>query len=317
MYKNMETVNSKVLIFGEYSVLHDSMALTIPFSKFSGKLCYPKHTAENAIAVLSNNGIREFCKHILENHTDETFKLNMTKLSKELDKGLFFRSNIPQGFGLGSSGALVAVVFLRYLEKAGEFKDDLKEITMDKIQSLKSYLGSLEGHFHGTSSGIDPLSIIINEPLLLKSNKEIVKVNIPTFNENGKHVIFLLNTQVARNTANLVGKFNTACEKDSFKEKLKNTLIQYTNDGINDFLNENTESFYRNIENLVRFQRQEMNYLIPEKYQEVVDNGLENGDYFLKICGSGGGGYMIGFTENWEETQKKLKNEELEILYRY
>lgn len=313
----MERVNSKVLIFGEYSVLHDSMALTIPFSKFSGKLCYPKHSAEDAIAVLSNKGIREFCKHIVENHTDETFKLNMTKLSKELDKGLFFRSNIPQGFGLGSSGALVAVVFLRYLEKAGEFKDDLKEITMDKIQSLKSYLGSLEGYFHGTSSGIDPLSIIINQPLLLKSNKEIVKVDIPEFKENGKHVIFLLNTQVARNTANLVSKFNTACEKYSFKEMLKNTLIQYTNDGINDFLNGNTESFYKNIENLVRFQRQEMNYLIPEKYQEVVDNGLENGDYFLKICGSGGGGYMIGFTENWKETQEKLKNEELEILYRY
>ncbi len=313
----MEIVNSKVLMFGEYSVLHNSMALTIPFSKFSGKLCYPKNLEESAIAVLSNKGIREFCKHIVENHADDSFKLNMTQLAQELDKGLFFRSNIPQGFGLGSSGALVAVVFLRYLEKAGEFKDGLKEITMEKIQSLKSYLGGMEGYFHGTSSGIDPLSIIINEPLLLKSNKDLVKVEIPTYNKSGKNVIFLVNTQVARNTENLVNKFNLACEEASFKAKLENKLIQHTNDGINDFLSGNTEGFYKNLDGIVRFQRQEMSYLIPEKYQGIVDNGLENSDYFLKICGSGGGGYMIGFTERWKETKQKLKGEELEIIYRY
>ncbi|WP_436570317.1 GHMP family kinase ATP-binding protein, partial [Klebsiella pneumoniae] len=84
------------------------------------------------------------------------------KLSRELDKGLFFRSDIPQGFGLGSSGALVAAIFLRYLDKAGDFKDELKHLTMDRIQNLKSYLGALEGYFHGKSSGIDPSSIIIN-----------------------------------------------------------------------------------------------------------------------------------------------------------
>ena len=95
----METVNSKVLVFGEYSVLYNSMALTIPFSKFSGTLCYPKNSDESSIAVLSNKGIREFCKHILENHTDTTFKLNVTKMSKELDKGLFFRSDIPHMTG--------------------------------------------------------------------------------------------------------------------------------------------------------------------------------------------------------------------------
>lgn len=306
-------------MFGEYSLLHDSMALTIPFNKFSGELCYPdkKKKEESHKALLSNKGIREFCKHILENHTDEQFKLNVHELSAELDKGLFFKSNIPQGFGLGSSGALVAAVFLRYLDKAGDFKDELKGITKDQIKNLKNCLGALEGYFHGTSSGIDPLSILINEPLLLKSDKEIVKVNIPEFQENGKHVIFLLNTGLARNTENLVGKFNDACEKESFKAKLEKELIEYTNGGINDFLNANTKSLYKNLENLVQFQMDEMNYLIPKAYQQIVKDGLASKDYFIKICGSGGGGYMLGFTENWEKTQQKLKNEDLEILYRY
>ncbi|MNU74848.1 hypothetical protein D3C71_643600 [compost metagenome] len=313
----MEIVNSKVLVFGEYSVLHNSMALTIPFSKFSGKLCYPENVEENAIAVLSNKGIREFFKHILENHTDDTFKLNVDKLSQELDNGLFFRSDIPQGFGLGSSGALVAAIFLRYLEKAGDFKDELKHLTMDRIQSLKSCLGALEGHFHGKSSGIDPLSIIINKPLLLKANKEIVKVDIPVYNETGKNVVFLLNTQMARNSEKLIEQFNTACKKEDFQHKLETKLIEYTNTGITDFLKGDTENFYLNLEKLVRFQLQEMDYLIPKKYQSIVQQGLDTKDYYLKICGSGGGGYMIGFTQNWEETQQLLQDEDLEVFYRF
>ncbi|AEA45189.1 mevalonate kinase family protein [Fluviicola taffensis] len=313
----MESVHSKILVFGEYGVLHNGMALTIPFSKFSGKLCYPENVEESAIAVLSNKGIREFFKHILENHPDDTFKLNVNELSRELDKGLFFRSDIPQGFGLGSSGALVAAIFLRYLEKAGDFKDELKHLTMERIQSLKSSLGALEGHFHGKSSGIDPLSIIINKPLLLKANKEIVKVDIPVYNETGKNVLFLLNTGVARNSEKLIKKFNSACEKEGFQQKLETELIEYNNAGITDFLKGDTENFYLNLEKIVRFQLQEMDYLIPEKYQSIVQQGLDKKDYYLKICGAGGGGYMIGFTQNWEETQQLLKDEDLEVFYRF
>lgn len=313
----MESVNSKILVFGEYSVLHNGMALTIPFSKFSGQLCYPKNGEESAIAVLSNKGIREFFKHILENHTDETFKLNVNELSRELDKGLFFRSDIPQGFGLGSSGALVAAVFLRYLEKAGDFKDELKHLTMERIQSLKSCLGDLEGHFHGKSSGIDPLSIIINEPLLLKANKEIEKVEIPAYDAAGKNVLFLLNTGMARNSETLIKKFHSAYEKEDFQKKLETKLIKYANAGITDFLKGDTENFYRTLEKLVRFQLDEMHYLIPEKYHSIVQKGLETKNYYLKICGAGGGGFMIGFTQNWEETQQLLKDEELEIFYRF
>lgn len=312
----MESVHSKILVFGEYGVLHNGMALTIPFSKFSGELCYPKDE-ESSMAILSNKGIREFFKHILENHTDDTFKLNVNKLSQELDKGLFFKSDIPQGFGLGSSGALVAAVFLRYLDKAGDFKDELKHLTMEHIQSLKSCLGSLEGHFHGKSSGIDPLSIIINKPLLLKSNKEIEKVDIPAYDEDGKNVLFLLNTRIARNSEKLIKQFNSACEKEGFQKKLETKFIEYTNAGITDFLKGDTESFYQNLEKLVKFQLDEMHYLIPEKYQSIVKQGLDTKDYFLKICGAGGGGYMIGFTQNWEETQQLLKNEELEVFYRF
>ncbi|UKN02490.1 mevalonate kinase [Paracrocinitomix mangrovi] len=313
----MEKFTSKVLLFGEYSLLYDSMALTMPFDKFSGQFSYADTAIDAIQAAKSNQGLRKFCTHILDNHTDEQFKLNVQKFKTELDKGLFFESNIPQGFGLGSSGALVAAIFLRYLDKAGDFKDELKVLTKEKIKHLKATLGGLEGYFHGTSSGIDPLSILINEPLLVKSNFEIVPVKVPTYKPEGKHVVFLLNTGLSRNTDKLVGQFKASASTAEFKNKLECQLTPYTNDGINNFLNANTDELYLNLYNLVKFQHGEMNYLIPEKYLDTVSNGLDSGDYFLKICGAGGGGYMLGFTQNWESTQEQLQGEDLEVLYRF
>jgi mevalonate kinase len=44
---------------------------------------------------------------------------------------------------------------------------------------------------------------------------------------------------------------------------------------------------------------------------------LDNGDYFLKLCGAGGGGFMLGFTDNWINTRRALSGCDLEIIYRY
>ncbi len=34
------------------------------------------------------------------------FKLDLDRFENDIDKGLYFESNIPQGYGIGSSGAL-------------------------------------------------------------------------------------------------------------------------------------------------------------------------------------------------------------------
>lgn len=301
-------------MFGEYSILKDGMALILPFDKFSGKLCFPDNSEEASASADSNMGIRSFCKHMIENYTNDEFKLDVNRFSEELDNGLFFKSDIPQGFGLGSSGALVVAVFMRYIEKAGGMKDELKNLTKEQIVNLKKCLGILEGYFHGTSSGIDPLSILINQPILFKSNKEVVVVDIPDYKDDGEHVIFLLNTGVPRNTEKLVNKYKTVFAANENNEK---DLADYANDGIQSFLKGDTEELYEALDKLVRFQLEEMNFLIPEAYQEIVQKGLETETYYLKICGSGGGGYMLGFSENWEKTKELLENQDLEILYRY
>ena len=60
-----------------------------------------------------------------------------------------------------------------------------------------------------------------------------------------------------------------------------------------------------------------MHYLIPEKYQNTVKQGLETKDYFLKICGAGGGGFIIGFTKNDAELPSSLGGLDVKELMKF
>jgi mevalonate kinase len=60
-----------------------------------------------------------------------------------------------------------------------------------------------------------------------------------------------------------------------------------------------------------------MNDFIPKPFDRLFRKGIENGDYFLKLCGAGGGGFMLGFTENWDTTSTLLNEYQPEIIYRY
>jgi mevalonate kinase len=37
----------------------------------------------------------------------------------------------------------------------------------------------------------------------------------------------------------------------------------------------------------------------------------------MKLCGSGGGGYILGFAENFAKAEKSLKGHKLEVIYRF
>lgn len=291
------------------------MALVMPCDRFSGQLNFFEG-GDQHFATSSNEYLKKFSAFIAD-HMDENFVLEVKKLESEIEKGLFFESNIPQGYGLGSSGALVVAIFLRYLKKAKEFKDDLKDFTWEKVQRLKEYLSKLESFFHGTSSGLDPLSIILNEPILFKSPDEISVVKLPEKKEDGENVIFLLNTGITRTTSKLVNKFSELHKDPIFKDKVSRLLVPYANDSINSFLNADTEKLYLNLEKLSRFQYEEMDYFIPDTFQKLVKNGFDHGDYFLKLCGAGGGGYMLGFTSNWDSTKEHLSQYTIDVIYRY
>ena len=312
----MESYNSKILLFGEYSVLRNSMALVIPCDRYSGKLDFFTKDVHNNYALQSNEYLKKFSGFIASN-LDEHFVLEVKRLEWEIENGLFFQSTIPQGYGLGSSGALVAAIFLRYLKKAKSVKDDLKVITFEKIQQLRAALAKLESFFHGTSSGLDPLSIILNSPILYKNAHDIATTPLPPVNENGKNVVFLLNTKISRSTAGLMQRFDQLQKDQRFRDKFADVLIPSNDKSIENFLNGDTKNLYQSVHGLSMFQLDEMSDFIPAPLRKEMAKGLDNGDYSLKLCGAGGGGFMLGFTEHWEKTLEDLKDYEVEPIYRY
>jgi hypothetical protein len=48
-----------------------------------------------------------------------------------------------------------------------------------------------------------------------------------------------------------------------------------------------------------------------EQFHAIWQNGIDTNDYYLKLCGSGGG-YILGFTEDLERAKLSLKDYKLE-----
>jgi mevalonate kinase len=57
--------------------------------------------------------------------------------------------------------------------------------------------------------------------------------------------------------------------------------------------------------------------MIPKLYRKLWKEGIESNSYYLKLCGSGGGGYILGFTEDFEKAQSKLSSYQIDVIHRF
>ncbi len=57
--------------------------------------------------------------------------------------------------------------------------------------------------------------------------------------------------------------------------------------------------------------------MIPKKFHALWKKGIETNDYYLKLCGSGGGGYILGFTQDIDKARHSLKDYNLEVVYNF
>ena len=57
--------------------------------------------------------------------------------------------------------------------------------------------------------------------------------------------------------------------------------------------------------------------MIPKLYRDLWKEGIDTNSYYLKLCGSGGGGYILGFTKDFQEAQVKLSSYQLDVIHRF
>jgi mevalonate kinase len=301
---------AKILLFGEYGIIKDSKGLAIPFNSYMGSLFKSDKLDENQKD--SNTNLKSFFEY-LKNLSTEEINLRWDEFEKDLSEGMFFDSSIPQGYGVGSSGALVAAIYDKY---AKDKITVLENLTREKLLKLKTTFGLMESFFHGTSSGLDPLNSYLSLPILINSKTDLEATGIPS-QKQGKGAVFLIDSEQVGETAPMIEIFMVKLKNEGFRNMLKNEFAKYTNASIHDFLNGDVKSMFKNVKPLSKLVLNNFKPMIPENMQGIWQKGLETDDYYLKLCGSGGGGYFLGFTEDFEKTQNLLKNYKLELVYRF
>ena len=302
---------SKILLFGEYGIIKNSKGLSIPYNFFKGGL--KTGSFENATVKESNKNLIDF-KNYLKTIDSSIVEFDFFKLQDDLKNGMFFDSSIPQGYGVGSSGALVAALYDRYaLNKITV----LENLTKPKILVLKNIFSKMESFFHGKSSGLDPLNSYLSLPILIHSKNEIETTGIPSQSTNGKGAVFLLDSGMSSETAPMVDLFFKSMKNKNYNKVIKEKFIKTTDNCVDDFLNGNFNSLFTNMKILSKVVLENFKPMIPKDFHQLWKKGIESDDYFLKLCGSGGGGYILGFSKDFQKAKKSLSNYKLEVVYNF
>lgn len=302
---------SKILLFGEYGIIKDSKGLSIPYNFYNGALKSDKNLSGSAKA--SNETLAKFLDYLrLMDTSLVTF--NLEALTKDISCGMYFDSSIPQGYGVGSSGALVAAIYDKYAHKKITV---LENLTREKLLTLKAIFSEMESFFHGKSSGLDPLNSYLSLPILINSKDHIEATGIPSQNASGKGAVFLLDSGIVGETAPMVQIFMDKMKQEGFRKMLKNQFIKHTDACVEDFLKGDLKSLFQNTKQLSKIVFNHFKPMIPKKFHQIWQAGIDSNSYYLKLCGSGGGGYILGFTEDIQKAQKALSDYKLEVVYNF
>lgn len=300
----MKTFKSKILLFGEYGLMKGASALSMPFADFSGKLSFEPGLQKSWI---SNQSLTHFVDYLLGQQINSqlNFPLNLDQLSADIRQGMWFDSNIPQQYGVGSSGALVAAVFDRYSSFAQH-----GTISSWPIEKLKADFALLESFFHGTSSGLDPLVSYLDHPVLLEQANGITPVGLPA---DQPIKMFLVDTKTFGATAPLVGYFIRKVNQSRFLQKLLSHFIPVNDFCIEHFLSGQSELFFPELRKLIEFQLRHLKRMIPSPYRKMIRESLES-HLFIKLLGSGGGGFLLGFAPNEQIIDDFTRKYQLQVI---
>ena len=302
---------AKILLFGEYGIIKDAKGLSIPYNFYKGALKISD--TKNKKAQSSNQKLSEFVDFLEQiNSTLVTF--NIKQLREDLAKGLYFDSSIPQGYGIGSSGALVAAIYDRY---ANNRITILENLTRDKLLKLKEIFGQMESFFHGKSSGLDPLNSFLSLPILIHSKDVLEPTGIPSQPQAGKGAVFLIDSGSMGETAPMVNLFMQNMESPSCRKMIKEQFISYSDRCVEHFLTGDIKSLFGDLKRLSKTVLTHFKPMIPEQFHTLWKTGIDTNAYYLKLCGSGGGGYILGFTEDISKAQSLLKDHRLEVVYTF
>ncbi|MFN0036544.1 MAG: hypothetical protein ACKVUS_15875, partial [Saprospiraceae bacterium] len=237
------TFPAKLLLFGEHVLLLGASALAVPVPAFGG------HWAQGKSSGRHEARLFQFAQ---SEALRSAGAMDAEQFVLDLGAGLFFQSNIPTGYGLGSSGALCAAVYDRYA----------REKTSD-LAALKSIFACMENFFHGNSSGIDPLTSFVGEPILIQ-NKTDLRRAAPQKWGTEKPTVFLLDSRLPRRTGPLVEWFLAQSREAAFSQKLSGEYLPAHEAALHGWLSADGDLFWPNLRRVSAFQFENFVPMVPQ-----------------------------------------------------
>jgi mevalonate kinase len=266
LHQLSKTFHGKLLLAGEYTVIDGGSSLALPLTKYSAYL-----TRDGK----SNH--KDMWNTMYQHFKDNELDLNYTLFEEDIVMGLGYQSDIPTGYGVGSSGALVASMYDRY------------QVSERNEKELQALLAKMENYFHGSSSGIDPFVIYTNKTVLTKEGKNFITDANPNLRN-----WYLLDSGIARSTATFVDVYKKSIRSQN---KVKIQYLQRLNeDLIGQILNNEI-----NVDTIFEISYTQFDLFKPMITAHVMDiwkEGLDSKSYFMKLCGAGGGGFFLVYSES-------------------
>lgn len=276
----MQRYPAKLLLFGEHVLLLGAPALSVPVPAFGG---YWDWRSPDTPMSDADMRLLEFARSSALRNVPG---LDAKAFEADLGLGLFFHSNIPTGYGLGSSGALCAAIYDRYTAQKAETPAELKAV-----------FAEMEGFFHGHSSGLDPLTCYLDKPLIVRNKKEISLADCQPWQPQAP-VVFLVDSQLPRQTGPIVRWFQHRCEALEFRARLDERYLPWVDQAISDWQAGDLENFMLSIREISRFQYLEFGPIIPSSVKDLWHHSFDGDAVRFKLCGAGGGGYLLGFARS-------------------
>ncbi len=135
---------SKILLFGEYGIIKDSKGLSIPYNFYNGALKRDENPSKEA--QNSNESLKRFATY-LSGLDKDLVSFDIDTLQNDVHNGMYFDSSIPSGYGVGSSGALLAAIYDKY---ASDKITVLENLTREKAVANKNFFfPAMESFFSG------------------------------------------------------------------------------------------------------------------------------------------------------------------------
>lgn len=275
MAKNPPTSHSypaKLMLFGEYTALLGGHVLATPLLSLQAHWAWGQRFPHPQM----QQKFHEVTKIYPFLHFDHQ------KWENWIQNQGFLHSSVPVGYGLGSSGNLVAALF-------DGFFTVKKEENLDFV-TLKSILGYLESYFHGSSSGVDPLISYTGKTLLFTPDRVAETPIDPQLLD----LFQTVDSGQRRNTEALVKDFKARLENPSFVDHME-TLADLNLRAIEALIAGDVTTLKSTFHEISQLQFNHLHHLITENLRSAWQKGLDTGEEMYKICGAGGGGYFIRF----------------------